>query len=67
MIQKDGTIFHIDLAFIFESKPGGINFESAPFKMTTEYVDLMGGFDSDYFHHFEAVLIQIFTTFFIYQ
>lgn len=34
MLKEDGTFFHIDLAFIFNAKPGGISFESAPFKMT---------------------------------
>jgi phosphatidylinositol kinase/protein kinase (PI-3 family) len=26
MIKEDGSIFHIDLAFILESGPGGMNF-----------------------------------------
>ena len=34
MIRRDGSIFHIDLAFIFNSNPGGIGFESCPFKFT---------------------------------
>jgi phosphatidylinositol 4-kinase B len=61
MVRDDGTIFHIDLAFIFESGPGGINFESAPFKMTKEFVKVLGGFESDYFRKFEALLVQHFT------
>ena len=32
MIGNDGSIFHIDLAFIFNATPGGINFENCPFK-----------------------------------
>lgn len=52
MVREDGAIFHIDLAFIFESGPGGLNFESAPFKMTKEYVKILGGFESDYFRKF---------------
>lgn len=44
MIREDGSIFHIDLAFIFGSSPGGISFETAPFKMTKEYVKVLGGF-----------------------
>ena len=32
MIRNDGAIFHIDLAFIFNATPGGINFETSPFK-----------------------------------
>lgn len=52
MIRKDGTIFHIDLAFIFGSGPGGMKFESAPFKMTKEMIKMFGGFESDAFKKF---------------
>jgi len=52
MIKNDGSIFHIDLTFIFGSGPGGISFESAPFKMTKEYVKILEGFESDYFKKF---------------
>lgn len=61
MVRDDGAIFHIDLAFIFESGPGGLNFESAPFKMTKEMVKILGGFESDHFRKFEALLVQHFT------
>ena len=44
MMRKDGSIFHIDLAFIYNASPGGMNFESAPFKFTKEYLEAMGGF-----------------------
>lgn len=49
MIRNDGAIFHIDLAFIFNANPGNIGFETAPFKFPSEYLDAMGGFDSDTF------------------
>lgn len=44
MMKSDGSIFHIDLAFVFNATPGGIGFESCPFKFTKEYLDAMGGF-----------------------
>ena len=44
MIDEEGHIMHIDFGFIFEISPGGnIKFERAPFKLTREYIDLMGG------------------------
>ena len=52
MIRNDGAIFHIDLAFIFNANPGNIGFESAPFKFTQEYLEAMGGFDSDTFKYY---------------
>ncbi|ORX44036.1 kinase-like protein [Hesseltinella vesiculosa] len=32
-----------DFGFIFDIAPGGITFESSPFKLTTEMVRIMGG------------------------
>ncbi|KAI9297042.1 hypothetical protein K502DRAFT_301430 [Neoconidiobolus thromboides FSU 785] len=43
MIDKDGHTIHIDFGFILEISPGGINFESSPFKLTTEMIQVMGG------------------------
>lgn len=43
---------------ILESPGFNINFESAPFKLTMEYVDLMGGADSNMFQLFEQLFLQ---------
>ncbi|KAI7826423.1 hypothetical protein BX661DRAFT_184003 [Kickxella alabastrina] len=43
MLDDQGHIVHIDFGFILDIAPGGINFESAPFKLTTEYIQVMGG------------------------
>lgn len=43
----EGNIIHIDFGFILGMAPGNLNFESSPFKFTAEYVDLLGGKDSD--------------------
>lgn len=64
MIGEDGSIFHIDLTFICGSGPGGMSFESAPFKMPKEYVKVMEGFGSDYFNKYEALMVQHFTKLF---
>ncbi|KAG0035842.1 phosphatidylinositol-4- kinase [Podila clonocystis] len=42
MIDDEGHIIHIDFGFILDISPGGINFESSPFKLTTEMVQIMG-------------------------
>lgn len=46
MIDDNGHIIHIDFGFILEISPGGINFESSPFKLTTEMIQVMGGAQS---------------------
>lgn len=43
MINDEGYVVHIDFGFILDIAPGGINFESSPFKLTTEMIEVMGG------------------------
>ncbi|KAI8359377.1 hypothetical protein B0O80DRAFT_382166 [Mortierella sp. GBAus27b] len=43
MIDDDGHVVHIDFGFILDISPGGnINFESSPFKLTAEMIQIMG-------------------------
>ncbi|CAO3608584.1 unnamed protein product [Cunninghamella echinulata] len=43
MLNDTGHLIHIDFGFIFDIAPGGITFESSPFKLTTEMIQVMGG------------------------
>jgi len=44
LIDDEGHVVHIDFGFIFEISPGGdIGFEVAPFKLSTEMIEIMGG------------------------
>ncbi|KAL0209401.1 hypothetical protein RCL1_007769 [Eukaryota sp. TZLM3-RCL] len=44
LIDNNGHVIHIDFGFIFDISPGGdFRFESAPFKLSREMFDLMGG------------------------
>ncbi len=43
MIDRDGHMIHIDFSFMISSSPGNMGFEKAPFKMVTDYIDLMEG------------------------
>lgn len=43
MIDDTGHILHVDFGFCFDIAPGGVRFERAPFKLTSEMVSVMGG------------------------
>eukprot|EP00349_Pseudokeronopsis_sp_Brazil_P006955 CAMPEP_0202966210 /NCGR_PEP_ID=MMETSP1396-20130829/10521_1 /ASSEMBLY_ACC=CAM_ASM_000872 /TAXON_ID= /ORGANISM="Pseudokeronopsis sp., Strain Brazil" /LENGTH=59 /DNA_ID=CAMNT_0049689797 /DNA_START=382 /DNA_END=561 /DNA_ORIENTATION=+ len=44
MIDEAGHLVHIDFGFIFDWSPGGdIRFEKADFKLTKEFIDILGG------------------------
>ena len=58
LIDMYGNIIHIDFGFILGISPGGINFENAPFKLTKEYVEIMGGVDSLYYQMYKDLMIK---------
>ncbi len=61
MIDDAGHILHIDFGFCFDIAPGGIKFERAPFKLTTEMLAVMGGStDQQAFQCFEELCIKAF-------
>lgn len=61
MIDDAGHILHIDFGFCFDIAPGGVKFERAPFKLTSEMVAVMGGsMDHQAFKWFEELCVKAF-------
>lgn len=61
MIDDAGHILHIDFGFCFDIAPGGIKFERAPFKLTSEMLAVMGGStDHQSFKWFEELCVKAF-------
>eukprot|EP00981_Chlorochromonas_danica_P005771 scaffold1190_cov187-Ochromonas_danica.AAC.3 len=59
LIDSDGHIVHIDFGFILGISPGGnLGFEAAPFKLSKEMVDLLGGDKSEAFRHYLSLTVQ---------
>eukprot|EP00349_Pseudokeronopsis_sp_Brazil_P010680 CAMPEP_0202978556 /NCGR_PEP_ID=MMETSP1396-20130829/84932_1 /ASSEMBLY_ACC=CAM_ASM_000872 /TAXON_ID= /ORGANISM="Pseudokeronopsis sp., Strain Brazil" /LENGTH=284 /DNA_ID=CAMNT_0049717551 /DNA_START=421 /DNA_END=1272 /DNA_ORIENTATION=+ len=58
LLDSQGHLVHIDFGFLFQNSPGGVNFERAPFKITEEYLDLMGGVNSEMFEYFKSLLTK---------
>lgn len=53
--------YNIDFGFILDIAPGGIRFESSPFKLTKEMIKLMGdSSDSSYFTYFKELCVLAF-------
>ncbi|KAL1873998.1 hypothetical protein VTK73DRAFT_604 [Phialemonium thermophilum] len=61
MIDDAGHILHIDFGFCFDIAPGGIRFERAPFKLTSEMMAVMGGStEHQSFRWFEEMCVKAF-------
>lgn len=60
MLDNEGHIIHIDFGFLLSNSPGSVGFEAAPFKLTSEYVDLMGGVESKTYQKFKQVCRECF-------
>lgn len=58
MLTRAGRLVHIDFGFMLATSPGGIKFESAPFKLSQELVDVMGGPASSTFQYFKVLFFQ---------
>ncbi|DBA01137.1 TPA: hypothetical protein N0F65_001765 [Lagenidium giganteum] len=59
LVDADGHIVHIDFGFLLTNSPGSnLNFERAPFKLTEEFVELMGGARSASFRYFRSLCIR---------
>jgi len=64
LLDEAGHVVHIDFGFMLSNSPGGINFETAPFKLTREFLEVMGsdadGKGSELFDYFKILCIQVF-------
>ena len=59
LIDSKGHLIHIDFGFMLSNAPGkGIKFEKAPFKITDEMLELIGGINSDNFKEYRKKLFK---------
>ncbi|KAF2718035.1 kinase-like protein [Polychaeton citri CBS 116435] len=56
LIDAKGHVIHIDFGFMLSNSPGNVGFEAAPFKLTLEYIDLLGGVEGEAFLMFKERL-----------
>ncbi|RLN71729.1 hypothetical protein BBJ29_002713 [Phytophthora kernoviae] len=60
LLDAEGHIIHIDFGFILSNNPGNMAFEQAPFKLTADFVELMGGPRSAHFRRFRSLCVRAF-------
>lgn len=60
MIDSEGHLVHIDFGFLLSNSPGSVGFEAAPFKLTSEYIELLGGVGSPQYLNFVETCKQCF-------
>ncbi|KAF3770224.1 hypothetical protein M406DRAFT_87030 [Cryphonectria parasitica EP155] len=60
LIDNEGHIIHIDFGFMLSNSPGSVAFEAAPFKLTHEYVEVLGGIGSPEWEDFKKLCKQAF-------
>jgi phosphatidylinositol kinase/protein kinase (PI-3 family) len=59
LLHANGALIHIDFGFLLSNSPGkNLGFETAPFKLTGEWVDLMGGVGSPWFRYYSTLVIR---------
>ncbi|GAB9476183.1 Phosphatidylinositol kinase [Globisporangium polare] len=68
LLSTEGHIIHIDFGFILGIAPGGrFSIEDAPFKLTVEMVEIMGGLDSPGFAKYRRAMCDGFMALQKYQ
>ena len=62
LIDSKGHLIHIDFGFLLSNAPGkGFKFENAPFKLSKDLIDVLGGYNSKYFDEFKKAMSKGFT------
>lgn len=60
MLDAEGHIVHIDYGFLLGLTPGDMGWENAPFKLTAEMVDVMGGWTGSAFAEYRRLCMDAF-------
>lgn len=57
-MDDEGHLIHIDFGYMLSSTPKNLGFESSPFKITQEFVAIMGGLQSDMYQYYKILILR---------
>lgn len=57
-MDAEGHLIHIDFGYILSISPRNLGFETSPFKLTQELIDVMGGQRNDMYQYFKLLMLQ---------
>lgn len=60
LVDKAGHVMHIDFGFMLSNSPGSLGFEMAPFKLSQDYIEILGGLESPKFAEYRTLLKRLF-------
>lgn len=58
LLDSEGFLIHIDFGYILTISPRNLGFETSPFKLTSELIEVMGGLNSETFANFRELLFN---------
>lgn len=58
LLDSEGFLMHIDFGFILSISPRNLGFETSPFKLTQELIDVMGGPNSQMFAGYRELIFN---------
>lgn len=57
-MDQEGHLIHIDFGYILTMSPRNLGFETSPFKLTYELIEVMGGPKSEMFIYFKTLMLN---------
>lgn len=58
LMDSEANLIHVDFGFMLSNTPGNVSFETAPFKLSREYIEVMGGESSALFSYFKLLVVK---------
>lgn len=55
LVDREGHVVHIDFGFMLSNTPGNLGFEAAPFKLPSDYIEVLGGMQGAAFLEFRKL------------